>query len=229
MLSAVRVFAQLFLRTIPKVFVGTVMVSGGLLFAGCASMSITKSDQAGPVYAHQRDVLATAAAAVADTPWQRPATRSLMGRLMGGARGSITSQEAVMGYATSLEPAGARFSRLIGDAKQNLAAASMLVSVADNVIGAARPSMDDVAVIEDAIQIMRANKTIVSETSAYLVDDGEAVNDTELLASVLQEYSVAIRQLGKKADALADVASGPTLDNYAEPQKYPLRSQLTDS
>jgi len=171
--------------------------------------------------ATERDVLADAALAVETAPWPKPEQVSLVSRLTGAADDDrVTREDAVDTYLNALQPKGARFRTLAIDARANLAAADRLARAANNALSASRLPMNDVAMIETAIQALRENRQIYVEAAHQIEKSGETIDDLQL-DGIRDGYAAAIRDLGKAADALADRIEEDRSSTVAEPEpKY---------
>lgn len=169
-------------------------------------------------YNAERDNLAVAAQAVEATPWPKPENVSFVTRITGGGGDRVTRSEAVDAYVDSLQPTGARFQKLASDAWRNLAAADRLNLVAVNAVNAPRLSMNDVVVIEGAIQALRENRAIYAEAAKDLEKAGEPVNEHECDA-IHDAYASAIKALGDTADLLAERIENNRSETFAAPER----------
>lgn len=167
----------------------------------------------------ERDHLAEAVRAVKVTPWPAPEKVSFASRITGAKdEKRVTRSDAIEAYLDTLQPMGARFPKLAGDARANLAAADALLAKADNARHAQRLSMNDVAIIEGAIQALRENGQIYVAAAKVLEKSGEPV-DRDQLADIRTAYRDAVKALGESADAVADQVSRRQDETYAAPEK----------
>ncbi|MEZ5892382.1 MAG: hypothetical protein R3C58_04460 [Parvularculaceae bacterium] len=167
--------------------------------------------------ASERDMLADAALAVETAPWPKPQTISLVSRIT-GAEGDdrVTRSDAVEIYVGALRPAGARFEQLSLDARANINAAARLEDAARNALTAPRLTMNDVVMVETAIQALRENRQIYFAAARQIEKSGEAV-DGAALDGIREGYAVAIHDLGEAADAIADRIERDRTENFAAP------------
>jgi len=189
----------------------------GVLCSGCAVIPMNSHSDVKAAHNAERHNLAAAANAVEATPWPKPENVSFVTRITGGGGDRVTRSEAVDIYVDSLQPAGARFQKLASDAWQNLAAADRLNLVALNAVNAPRLSMNDVVLIEGAIQTLRENRAIYSEATEDLEKAGEPVNDDECDA-IHDAYASAIKALGQTADLLAERIENNRSETFAAPE-----------
>lgn len=169
----------------------------------------------------ERDMLADAARDVETAPWPRIDQVSFLSRLAGAERDSrVTRKDAIAIYLEELGPGGARFSNLAVDARANLGAADRLLTAADHALTAQRVNMNDIAMIETAIQALRTNRQIYVSAARELEKSGEPVDDNQL-GAIRDAYADAIRGLGAAADALADRIEADHSATYAAPTREP--------
>lgn len=184
--------------------------------SGCA-LNPLGGDQAQRETVAERDVLAEAVKAVEHAPWPRIEDVSFLSRITGAESDDrMTRNKAVDLYLDGLTPLGERFYRLESDAYANLAAADRLLLAADGALVAPRLSMNDVVMLETAIQALRENRQIYVSAAKQLEKAGEPVDDLKLDA-IRDAYAGAIRDLGQSADALADKIERDRTENYAAP------------
>ncbi|PQA88378.1 hypothetical protein [Hyphococcus luteus] len=189
-----------------------------LLSGGCAVNPLTSQSDARREVVAEREVLADAVKAVETAPWPRVEEVSFISRITGAASDDrMTRSKAVDVYLEALQPEGARFFMLAGDANANLAAADRLLAAADGALAAPRLTMNDVVMLETAIQALRENRQIYVNAAKQLEKDGEPVDETRLNA-IRDSYASAIRELGRSADALADKIEQDSTENYAAPE-----------
>jgi hypothetical protein len=186
---------------------------------GCAVNPLASQSRAKHSAVAERDVLANAALAVETSPWPRPESVSLVSRLTGAAQEDrVSRSDAVAQYVNALQPAGDRFSKLAADARANLQAADHLLRAADYALAAPRVTNNDVAVLEAAIQTLRENRQIYVSAADKIKDSGEAI-DSDQLQAIRADYALAIREIGRSADALAGRIDHDQSENYATPAK----------
>lgn len=169
----------------------------------------------------ERDLLSDAAAAVETAPWPKPQSISMFSRIAGAVKDDdadaprISRSDAVEIYIADLAPSGAKFSTLANDATANLGAAKRLAAFADTALSSPRLTMNDVAAVEGAIQALRENRRIYVSAAKSLEKAGEPVDD-DVLDALRNGYSLAIRDLGKAADALADRIEDDRSETFAD-------------
>lgn len=165
--------------------------------AGCAVFPTQSASDLKAPLAH-REILAEAAAAVEKAPWPKSEPVSLLARMTGGGD-RISRSDAIAYYMASLEPAGARFSVLAGHARNNLDAAHALNDAALRALDAPRLSINDVVLIEGAMQALRAQGEIYTIAARQIAKAGESVDEARL--EILREdYREAIKTLSVTAD-----------------------------
>ncbi len=194
-----------------------------LLFSGgCAVNPLTSQSDARRETVAQRDLLADAVRDVETAPWPRVEDVSFFSRITGaGDDDHMSRSKAVDIYIDDLQPQGARFYKLASDASANLAAADRLLVAADGALAAPRLSMNDVVMLESAIQALRENRQIYVSAAKQLEKAGEPV-DEDRLEVIRDAYASAIRELGRSADALAEKIERDRTQNYAAPAPEPL-------
>lgn len=167
----------------------------------------------------ERDHLAQAVAAVADTPWPKPQSVSLISRITGAGGGErITFSDAVAAYVDAIYASEKRSFMLISDAQSNLADAAMLNDAAMAAVDAPRLSMNDVRLLEGAIQTLRENRRVYEAAAEKLEQRGAAV-DPMVLEGISDRYSLAIRTLGEAADQLAERIENDRSRTFALPER----------
>lgn len=175
----------------------------------------------------ERDVLAEAVDAVETAPWPHVEEVSFISRITGAEpEGRMTRGKAIDAYLADLRPHGARFIGLAADAQRNLAAADRLRAAAEGALAAPRLTMNDVVMVETAIQALRDNRQIYVSAAKQLEKDGEPVDESQLDA-IREAYAAAIRELGQAADALAERIERDRTDNVAEPAPLHRRNYLS--
>jgi hypothetical protein len=189
-----------------------------LLAGGCAvrpANSITQFKYP----AAQRDMLADAAKAVETAPWPKPEPASILVRMTGvGGNDRVSRDDAVAAYLLELEASGAGFVRLSQDARLNLAAAERLDQTAREALRAPRHSMNDIALIETAIQTLREHRHIYADAGKELKKRGFDVSD-DALDALRDDFRLAVKTLGKTADVLADQIDEDRSATYASPDR----------
>lgn len=215
-------------KSFNRAFAATVIaLTFTVLTGGCAVNPVSSQSSVKYQPAAERDVLADAARDVADAPWPKPEPVSFVSRMTVGAiDDGFSRNDAAEMYASTLQPAGERFSRLESDAKSNLEAAERLLGVAESAVTAPRLSGNDVAIVEDAIQTLRENRQIYVSAARQIEKLGERVDDDRLDA-IREAYNTAIRDLGEAADGLADRLDRDLSENYASPAPRPLINNLS--
>ncbi len=189
-----------------------------LLAGGCAVRPANTLSQF-KYPAAQRDMLADAAKAVETTPWPKPQQASFIVRMTGvGGNDRVSRADAVEAYLQELEASGAGFDRLSQDARINLTAARRLDQAAREALRAPRHSMNDIALIETAIQALREHRHIYADAGKELKKRGYAVND-KVLDAMRDDFRLAVKTLGKTADVLADQIDEDRSATYALPDR----------
>jgi len=135
----------------------------------------------------------------------------------GGDGDRLTREDAVEAYVSHIGPEGARFEKLVADAGRNLADAERFNLMAMHAMGAPRLSMNDVALVEEAIQTLREHRLIVAGAARELENEGEPV-DAVKVDEIRSAYAHAIKSLGETADLLADRIERDRSSTYAKPQ-----------
>ena len=190
-----------------------------LLSGGCAVNPTTSHADMKRVGTAERDMLADAALAVETAPWPKPQQVSFVSRISGASdEDRITRSDAVAIYLNELQPAGNRFTQLAIDARANLVAAERLSRAAQGALAAPRLSMNDVTMLETAIQALRENRQIYTSVARQIEKSGEPVDEAQLDA-IRTAYVEAIRALGQTADALADKIADDRTETLATPAK----------
>ncbi len=189
-----------------------------LLAGGCAVRPANSISQF-KYPAAQRDMLAEAAKAVDTAPWPKPEPASILIRMTGvGGNGRVSRADAVDAYLQELEASGAGFIRLERDARLNLAAAERLDQTAREALRAPRHSMNDIALIETAIQTLREHRHIYADAGKELKKRGFDVSD-DALGALRDDFRLAVKTLGKTADVLADQIDKDRSATYASPDR----------
>lgn len=193
-----------------------------LIFTGgCAVNPLATQQKLHNTHVAERDMLADAALAVESAPWPRIDQVSFLSRLAGAENEvRVTRKDAIAIYLEDLGSNGAPFTRLAADARANLGAADQLLNAAGHSLTAQRINVNDVAVIEAAIQTLRTNRQIYISTARQIEKAGEPVDKMQLTA-IRDAYAEAIRDLGETADALADRIEADHSATYAAPTRQP--------
>lgn len=164
-------------------------------------------------------MLANAAKAVEYAPWPKPQQASFIVRMTGvGGNDRVSRTDAVRTYLQALEASDGGFVRLEHDARSNLAAAERLDQVAREALRAPRHSMNDIAMIETAIQTLREHRHIYADVGKELKKRGFAVSD-ETMDALRDDFRMAVKTLGKTADVLADQIDEDRSSTYASPDR----------
>jgi hypothetical protein len=181
-----------------------IILMGGFLLGGCAVLPGTSGATSKKLQVAERDVLADAVARVESAPWPKPQAVSFFSRISGGG-GNVRVQksDSIEAYLDQLHSRGPGFRQLKYDAGVNLVAADRLEHTALKSLTASRRSMNDVVLVETAIQALRENWQIYFETADALKKSGEVIDDNELNA-LQDDYRRAIKDLGDIADMLAE-------------------------
>ncbi len=204
-------------------------VAAAIMFvcSGCAVNPMASQSSAKQGHVAERDMLTDAAQAVESSPWPRPESVSLVSRLTGATNDDrISRGDAVAQYVAELQPAGNRFAALTVHARSNLNAADRLLRAADLALAAPRVTNNDVAVLETAIQALRENRQMYVSAADKIKDSGEAI-DSEELQAIRADYTAAIREIGRSADALAERIDHDLSENYAAPSKSRARRNFS--
>lgn len=187
-----------------------------LTFGGCA---IGGGSQTTPLSAPvvERDLLAEAASQVEEAKWPKPEPAPLFSWITGD-RGSdrVSKSEAVAFYVESLMPEPARFEALNIDVSNKIVQASYLHQLAMQTVEAPRVSMNDIAVVEQAIQTLREHRDIYVDAAKELNDAGEDI-DSDEVKSIRQAFNDIISELADAADSLADRMDEDHSSTYAAP------------
>lgn len=196
---------------------GWLLALAPFTLAGCAVSPGTSQAVMKREVASERNQLADAALAVETAPWPKPEAVSIVSRITGGESDDrVTRSDAVDAYLDALQPQGERFRTLALDARANLAAANRLELAAKNALSAPRLTMNDIAMVETAIQALRENRRIYFTAARAIEKAGETVDAGEL--DLLRDsYAAAIHDLGEAADAIAERIERDRTENYAAP------------
>lgn len=181
---------------------------------------------AGPLQAGQartqvaeRDLLAEAAAEVDRAQWSTPQSVSLISWITGSGDDKGLSRSAVVDqYAGALSAKAQPFETLLQDGHSQLNDADRLFAAARVTLGASRVTMNDIVLVEDAIQKLRIDRDILSDTAKALDKAGLATDDDRLGAMKLG-FSGTIKQLSEIADLLADRLENDRTSTYAGPDR----------
>ncbi len=194
-------------------FIGLVSIIGGCAIIPQKSII---SHREAPIA--ERDYLTEAVSDVKAAPWPKPQQVSFVARLAGGGgKARVTRSDAIDAYLVSIQTTADPIQKLQNDARANLAAADRLDRAAVNAISASRLSMNDVALIEDAILALREHGQIYTAAVRTLKRNGVAVGDTTL-DGLRRDYHTVIKQLGKTADRLAEQIEHDRSQTFASPQ-----------
>lgn len=169
----------------------------------------------------ERDYLSEAVSDVKVAPWPKPQQVSFVTRIAGGGgKARVTRSDAIDAYLVSIQTASDPMQKLANDAHENLAAADRLDRAAVNAMSASRLSMNDVALVEDAIVALREHGQIYTASVKSLKRNGIAVDEASLVA-LRKEYHAVIKQLGKTADRLAEQVEHDRTQTFATPKHLP--------
>lgn len=190
------------------------LIAASVSISGCALNPI-KSASPAPIA--ERDLLADAAKEVEAASWPAPESASLISWITGAAdKDRVTKEDAVAVYAASLEPEGARFPQLVADVSRKIERAEALRAIALQAAEAPRLSMNDVVVVENSIQTLRAHRDIYIDTARALERSGEPVAKPAVNA-IRADFSRVIRDLSDAADELAARIEADHSSTYAAP------------
>jgi hypothetical protein len=199
-----------------------------LCAGGCAINPLASNSNQAQAVVVERDMLAEAVDAVETAPWPQVEDVSFISRIAGAEpEERMTRSKAIDFYLDALQPNGARFTGLAADARENLAAADRLRYAADGALAAPRLTMNDVILVETAIQALRDNRQIYVSAAKQLEKAGEPVDEMQLDA-IREAYASAIRELGQTADALAERIERDRTENVAAPAPVHRRNYLSD-
>lgn len=188
-----------------------------LVSGGCAVLPLkSDADLRAPA---ERDMLADAALAVETAPWPKRDSVSFVSLLGASDETRLSRAQAIAIYLDDLRPHGARFDRMAVDARANLQAADRLNQIAQNSVSSPRLSMNDVAAIEGAIKALRENRQTYVGAAKQLEKAGEVV-DAQQMHAIRDAYKLAIKELGRTADALADQIERDRSETYATPKRW---------
>lgn len=186
-----------------------------LAIGGCAVGSGGADRAKAPII--ERDLLAEAARDVEAAEWPAPKSAPLMSWITGGGgEARFTKSDAVAFYVEKLQPSGAKFESLHFDARQKLSDAERLRQTAISAAEATRVSMNDITLVEDAIQALRDHRDIYAAAAKEIGKSGETV-DEEMIDTLRRDFSAMIRELGKTADLLADRHDHDRSSTFAQP------------
>lgn len=192
------------------------------IIGGCAIIpqnSKTSSYREAPVA--ERDYLSEAVSDVKTAPWPKPQQVSFVTRIAGGGgKARVTRADAIDTYLVSIQTSADPMQQLTDDARTNLAAADRLDRAAINAMSASRLSMNDVALVEDAIVALREHGQIYTASVKALKRNGFAVDQTTL-SGLRKDYHAVIKQLGKTADRLAEQIEHDRTQTFATPKHLP--------
>ena len=168
--------------------------------AGCSTVVMreptsTQAADAG------RSELVLAAEAVSEVKWPKPEGAGLSGMLGGGER--VTEADSVEAYVGALGAGPGRGVAVLKDAYVHIDAAYRLAAAADRASTLARPTDDDVRLIEGAIGDLRGARDIYLASLRELDGAGDGV-EPRTEQSLKAAFNQAIRNIGEAADALSD-------------------------
>lgn len=188
-----------------------------LALGGCSIGSGGTSVSSAPVA--ERDLLAEAVEQVETAKWPEPQSAPMMSWITGGGdKDRVTKSDAVFHYISVLSPSGARFDALMADAERKLVDARMLHEAALYTAEAPRVSMNDVTLVERAIQTLRQHRDIYTSSAKEIEKAGEPVDPVEI-DRLRQSFSEAIRDLSDAADQLADRHDDDRSSTFAAPDR----------
>jgi hypothetical protein len=149
----------------------------------------------------ERAALREAAAALAQAPWPKPSSSSLVERLAGAPDGArVSRDDAIRAYLGRLAPQPAPAQSLSVDAARHLEAARALAAVAAEACDSSNPRLADVALVEDAIADLRETRAI------YLAASKKLALDRDAAETLKRSFDDVLGDLGDVADALAESA-----------------------
>ena len=195
------------------VFAAIFLVLGGCAIGGGAAPKIAKTPVA------ERDLLSEAAKEVETVKWPAPEPTPIMAWITGGGKkGRFTKSDAAAFYVANLPATGARFPLLLDDARDTLADAAALHQAALFTADAQRVSMNDIALVEEAIQTLRNHRDIYAAAARVLEKSGDPV-DGDQFKIVQDDFATIIKLLGEAADDLADRHENDHSASYAAPDR----------
>ncbi len=191
----------------------------GLLLSGCATMSPSRHATAVNGPAAEREALKVAAAAINQTSWPKPEKISIGALLTGfigsdGDRDRVSKDDAVDVYVASLSEQAMSFPTLLADADHHLIAARSLTAAAVAASYSIRPTVGDIAIVENAISDMRENRDIYIAALKALEKDGVLVGDHSG-DTLKSSFNDAIKSIGEAADRLAARIDDDRTETYA--------------
>ena len=191
-----------------------------LLSGGCAVLPVKSHADLKPnSVVGERDALAAAADGVEAAPWPKPEPVSFISRIAGGSSGErVTRSDAIAAYVDALYVNEGRLTKLLSDARNNLARAAELDELAQAAAFAPRLSVNDIAILESAIQTLREHRQIYAAAARELAKRGEYVDPSQIDA-IRDAYQNAIRALGETADQLAERIENDRSETYAAPDR----------
>jgi hypothetical protein len=181
---------------------------------GCSTVILSEDSRHAAVAAVEREALASAAAAVAETPWPREPQASLADRLTGVS--ALPSSDANLAERFVDSLAEPRKPVVLAAAFANIEAARRLSETGESALTAIRPAMSDVAVVEAAIADLKKNRDIYVASLKLIARAGEPV-ESEELRRLRAGFSDAIGDLGRVADALAERMDDDATRTFASP------------
>lgn len=208
-------------RNRARAFLGATVI--WMCLGGCSTAIFSENRASGRTVTVEREALAAAAAAVAETKWPEPQEESWGARLAGFIAGGDEAGKdgAVSAYLASMPPGAAPQAVIFADAARHLAAAAALAEAADAAAQSIRPQKNDIAIVESAIARLRENRDIYVAALKAVDRAGEPV-DEDAIRLLKAEFNQAIKAVGAAADQLADsIARERNATFVAEPLAPP--------
>ena len=196
------------------------VASIAFIIGGCAVIPHNSQTSLRTAPVAERDFLTQAVAEVKIAPWPKPQSVSFVTRIAGGGgEKRVTRSDAIDAYLIDIQNVSDPIRRLESDARANLSAAARLDHAAANALAASRLSMNDVALVEDAIMALREQGQIYTASAKALKKTGAPVSDATF-DMLHDEYRATIKQLGKTADLLAEQIEHDRSQTFAAPTSF---------
>ena len=192
----------------------------GVAVSGCTTIVGAPDHQSSTTSSGstQRIALQQAAAQVAEVKWPKPTTVSMTDRLIGAISvpdDRVTKKDAVGAYVAMLHATDDAYQALLQDARDQLVAAAALVAAAEGALGAVRPAMSDVGIVEGSIVDLRQSRDIYLASLELVSLDKDTRRSTGRI--LRDDFDQAIKEVGNAADSLADQIAKDRTQTIAKP------------